>query len=64
MTERRKIILLSLLVPWTVLAITMISLHLHGGVLHAVAILFALVMAALVAYVISQMMKARKRSTR
>jgi uncharacterized PurR-regulated membrane protein YhhQ (DUF165 family) len=64
MTERRKIIRLALLVPWIALALTLVSLHLHGIPLRIVVGLFVLVMASLLAYVIPQMMKARKRSTR
>jgi hypothetical protein len=64
MTERSKIIRLALLVPWIALALTLVSLHLHGAMLIFVVIFFVLAMAALLAYVIPQMMKARKRSTR
>ena len=64
MTERSKIVRLTLLVPWIALALTLVSLHLHGAMLIVVVIFFVLAMAALLAYVIPQMMKARKRSTR
>jgi hypothetical protein len=64
MTERKKIILLSLLVPWIALAGLMISLHLHGAPFRAVVVLFALVMTALFVYVISHMIKLKKRRPR
>jgi O-antigen/teichoic acid export membrane protein len=64
MTERSKIIRLTLLVPWLALALTLVSLHLHGIALWVVVILFVLAMAALLAYVVPQMVKAKKRSTR
>jgi hypothetical protein len=64
MTERKKIILLSLLLPWTALGVIALSLHLHGTPLRAVVILFSLAITVLFAYVVSQMIKSKKRGAR
>jgi hypothetical protein len=64
MTERKKIILLSLLVPWVAFAVMMLSLHLHGGALRTVVMIFSLAMTTLFAYVVSRILKMKKRSTR
>lgn len=63
MSERRKIMLLTLTVPWVALAAVMISLRLHGAFLKGLVAGFALAMAILLLYVVTQMVKL-KRSRR
>jgi energy-coupling factor transporter transmembrane protein EcfT len=63
MTERKKIMLLSLTVPWVALATVMISLHVHGAFLKGLVAVFALAMAILLVYVVTKMVQL-KRSRR
>jgi hypothetical protein len=63
MTERKKIMLLTLTVPWVALAAVMISLHLHGAFLKGLVAGFALAMAVLLVYVVMKMVQL-KRSRR
>ncbi|WP_263379026.1 hypothetical protein [Granulicella paludicola] len=60
MSERRKIMLLTLTVPWVALAAVMISLHLHGAFLKGLVVGFALAMAVLLVYVVTKMVQLKR----
>ncbi len=60
MTERKKIMLLTLTVPWVALAAVMISLHLHGAFLKGLVVGFALAMAVLLVYVVMKMVQLKR----
>ena len=63
MTDRRKAMRLTLIVPWLVFGAFLLSLRLNGIWLKCLVAGFAVAIAALLVYVVMQMVKL-KRGTR
>ncbi len=62
MTDRRKAMRLTLIVPWLVFGAFALSLHLNGIWLKVLVAVFAVAIVLLLVYVVSQMVKMKRRT--
>ena len=61
MTDRRKAMRLTLILPWVVFGAFVLSLRLHGAWLEILVGVFAISIGSMLVYVVMQAMKAKRR---